>query len=79
MRATSVVCPRARLRATSSGKKSFFKPVPDPNPEPDPPDPHAFGPHGSGSPWQGYGSGSDYGSFYHKEKIVRKTLIPTVM
>ena len=41
----------------------------------DPPDPHVFGPPGSGSGSisQSYGSGS----FYHKAKIVRKTLIPT--
>ncbi len=36
-----------------------------------------FGPGGSGSVSQMYGSGS--GSFYHHAKIVRKTLIPTVM
>jgi hypothetical protein len=46
---------------------------PDPNPDPDPPDPHVFGPPGSGSTSQRYGSGS--GSFYHHAKIVRKTLI----
>jgi hypothetical protein len=43
-----------------------------PDPDPDPPDPHIFGPPGSGS-----GSGS--GSFYHPAKIVRKTLIPTIL
>jgi hypothetical protein len=32
------------------------------------PDPNVFGPPGSGS-----------GSFYHPEKIVRKTLIPGVL
>ncbi len=47
---------------------------PDPNPVPDPPDPHVFGPFGSGSISQRYGSGS----FYHHAKIVRKTLIPTI-
>ncbi len=47
--------------------------VPDPNP--DPPDPHVFGPPGSFS--HRYGSRS--GSFYHQAKIVRKTLIPTVL
>jgi hypothetical protein len=36
------------------------------------PDPHVFGPPGSGSTSQRYGSGS--GSFYHHAKIVRKTL-----
>ena len=38
------------------------------DPDPDPPDPHVFGPPGSGS-----------GSFYHHAKIVRKTLIPTIL
>ncbi len=37
--------------------------VPDPNPDPDP---DVFGPPGSGY-------------FYHQAKIVRKTLIPTVL
>jgi hypothetical protein len=36
------------------------------DPDPDPPDPHFFGPPGSGS-------------FYHRAKIVRKTLIPTIL
>ncbi len=47
--------------------------------DPDPPDPRVFGPpgSGSGSTSQRYGSGS--GSFYHHAKIVRKTLIPTVL
>jgi hypothetical protein len=51
--------------------------VADPNPIPDsdPPDPHVFGPPGSGSISQRYGSGS----FYHLAKIVRKTLIPTIL
>jgi hypothetical protein len=46
-------------------------------PDPDSPDPHVFGPSGSGSgsTSQRYGSGS----FYHHAKIVRKTLIPTVL
>ncbi len=39
--------------------------------DPDP-DLHVFGPHGSGS-------GSASGSFYHHAKIVRKTLIPTIL
>ncbi len=42
---------------------------------PDPTDPHVFGPPGSGSTSQRYGSGS----FYHQAKIVRKPLIPTVL
>ena len=45
--------------------------------DPDPPDPHVFGPPGSGSINQRYGSGS--GSFYHHAKIVRKTLISTIL
>jgi hypothetical protein len=45
--------------------------------DPDPPDPHVFGPPGSGSTSQRYGSGS--GSFYHHAEIVRKTLIPTIL
>jgi hypothetical protein len=45
--------------------------------DPDPPDPNVFGPPGSGSGSiiQRYGSGS----FYRKAKIVRKTLISTVL
>jgi hypothetical protein len=51
------------------------------------PDPHVFGPSGSGSTSQRYGSGSGSGSgscsgsgsFYHHAKIVRKTLIPTIL
>jgi hypothetical protein len=39
------------------------------------PDPYDFGPPGSGSVRQRYGSGS----FYHKVKIVRKTMIPAVL
>ncbi len=34
-------------------------------PDPDPPDPHDFGPPGSGSNSQRYGSSSGFGSFYH--------------
>ncbi len=41
------------------------------------PDPHVFGPHGSGSISQRYGSGPGY--FCQLAKIVRKTLIPTVL
>jgi hypothetical protein len=57
--------------------------VADPNPDPDPLDPHVFGPPGSGSTSQRYGSGSGScsgsGSVYHHAKIVRKTLIPTTL
>jgi hypothetical protein len=44
-------------------------------------DPHVFGPLGSGfgSISKRYGSGSSSRSFYHQAKIVRKTLIPTVL
>jgi hypothetical protein len=49
--------------------------VADPNP--DPSDPYVFGPPGSGSINQRHGSG--FGSFYHQTKIVRKSLIPTVL
>ncbi len=41
------------------------------------PDPCVFWPPGSGSINQRYGSGS--GSLYHQAKLVRKTLIPTVL
>jgi hypothetical protein len=44
----------------------------------DPPDPHVFGPLGSGSIIQRYGTGSRSGSFYLEAKLVRKTLSPTV-
>jgi hypothetical protein len=45
------------------------------DPDPDPPDPRVFGPPGFGS-----GSTSQrYGSVYHHAKIVRKTLIPTIL
>ncbi len=37
------------------------------------PDPHVFGPPVSGS------TSLRYGSFYHHAKIVRKTLIPTIL
>ncbi len=59
---------------------SVPKPDPDP-PDPDPPDPHVSGNPGSGSTSQRYGSGSGSGSgsFYHQAKIVRKTLIATVL
>ncbi len=46
---------------------------------------YVFGPPGSGFGsistryGSGYGSGSGSGSFYDQAKIVRKTLIPTVM
>jgi hypothetical protein len=55
--------------------------VADPDQNADPKDPYVFGPPGSGSISQSYGSGSGYrsGSFYYQAKIVRKALIPTVL
>jgi hypothetical protein len=49
--------------------------------DPDPSGPYVFGPpgSGSGSASQRYGYGSGSGSFYHQAKIVRKTLLPTVL
>jgi hypothetical protein len=41
------------------------------------PDPNVFGPPGSGSGSQRYGSES--GSFYHQAKIIRKILVTTVL
>ena len=64
---------------------SFNGSVADPNLDPDPPDPRVLGPPGSGSESisQRYGFGSGYGSgsrtFCQQAKIVRKTLIPTVL
>ncbi len=48
---------------------------------PDSPDPHFFGPPRSRSISQSYGSGSgsESGSLYQQAKIIRKTLIPTVL
>ncbi len=43
--------------------------------DPDLSDPCVFGPPGSGSIKQRYESGS----FYHQEKMVRKTLIPAIL
>jgi hypothetical protein len=57
-----------------------FDSVADPNP-----DPHVFGPPQSGSGYisqrygSGPGSGSGTGSSYRHEKIVRNTLIPTIL
>jgi hypothetical protein len=64
---------------TLYGNALEFSSVADP--DPDPPDPHVFGPSGSGSTSRRYGSGSGSGSgsFYHNAKIVRKTLIPTIL
>ncbi len=51
-----------------------FSSVPDPNLDPNT---HFLGPPGSGSTSQEYGSG--FRSFYHQAKIVRKTLLSTVL
>jgi hypothetical protein len=52
----------------------------DPNSDPpDPPDPRVFGPPVSGSINQSYGSGSFYHAKQNQAKIVRKTLISTVL
>jgi hypothetical protein len=52
--------------------KSVESSVADPDPNPDPSAPYVFGPPGSGSISQrygsGYGSGSGSGSFYHQAK-----------
>ncbi len=47
--------------------------------DPDPKDPYVFGPPGSGSISTRYESGSSCGSFYNQAKMVRKTLISTVL
>jgi hypothetical protein len=52
----------------------FWVKLQNPNISVSDPGPYAFGPPGSGSISQRYGSGS----FYHQEKTVRKTLISTV-
>jgi hypothetical protein len=54
--------------------RAVLRIIPDPNP-----DPYVFGPPGSGSISQRYGSESGPGSFYHHAKMVRKTLIPTIL
>ncbi len=59
-------------RPKGGKKHDIFSSVPDPDPNPDP---HVFGPPGSGSTSLRYESGS----FYQQAKIVRKTLIPTVL
>jgi hypothetical protein len=63
--------PETRVQMKSS--------VADPDPNPGPPDPHVFGPPGSGSISQRYGSGFGFGSFYHQAKIIKKTLIFTAL
>jgi hypothetical protein len=66
---------------------SVLDPDPDQTLDPDPPDLHVFGPPGSGSFRQRYGIRILFwilirillSSFYHQAKIIRKTLIPTVL
>ncbi len=43
------------------------------------PDPHVFGPPGSGFTSQMDPDPERSGSFYHDVKIVRKTLIPSIL
>jgi hypothetical protein len=62
---------KRKIRQSVVAKYLLFSSVPDP------PDPHVFGPPGSGSTSQRYGSGT--GSFYHHAKIIRKTLIPSIL
>jgi hypothetical protein len=67
---------KSDLRSFSLPFYLVLNSVPDPDPEAQKHvDPHVFGPPGSGSTSQMYGSGS----FYHHAKLVRKTLIPTVL
>jgi hypothetical protein len=79
---------RGIVRGGSWKSRLFWGPKRHPTSVADPdPDPHVFGPpgSGSGSTSQRYGSGpgscsgSGSGSFYHHAKIVRKTLIPTIL
>ncbi len=70
------------IRCTVDSSVAGLDPNPNPDqsdPNPDPSDPNGFLPprSGSGSINQRHGSGS--GSFFHQAKIVRKTLIPTVL
>ncbi len=68
MGASSTTCPGTHSQRNQYHRTSVA--------DSDPPDPHVFGPPGSRSISQRYGSGS--GSFYHHAKIIRKTLIPTI-
>jgi hypothetical protein len=63
-------------RSWGTSQRSYRKSsVANPDPNPDPSDPYFFGPPGSGSISQRYGSGS----FYRQAKIVRKTMISTAL
>ncbi len=83
--AVPVLSPRPTALSLSSCLVPGSVADPDSNPDPDPPDPHVFVPpgSGSGSTSRRYGSGScsgsGSGSFYHHAKIVRKTLILTIL
>ena len=72
----TVACkkPNVVLQVTEEAFSSQKKATKNLNSVPDP-DPHVFGPPGSGSTSQRYGSGS----FYHHAKILRKTFIPTIL
>ncbi len=63
--------------STKSSIQEFHLKTSVVDPDPDTPDPHVFGPPGSGSTSQRYGSGFGSWSFYLHAKIVRKTSIPT--
>jgi len=75
-----------RIRGSGVASPPLLCEASDADPDPNP-DPHVFGPPGSGSDStsQRYGSGSGScsgsgsGSFSHHAKIVRKTLIPTIL
>jgi hypothetical protein len=60
------IVPQQKRRDERQRTVSLYISVSDPNPDPDPSDSYVFRPPGSGS-------------FYHQAKIVRKTLIPTVV
>ncbi len=62
------------MKLESRGLHRLVRSVANPDPNPDP---YVFGPPGSGSISQRHGS--EFGSFYLQAKIVRKTLIPTVL
>jgi hypothetical protein len=81
-RGETTVFPTLVLPTKTSGIFIWvFSSVADPNP--DPPDPHVFGPPGSGSTCQRYGSWygscSGSGSFYHCAKTVRIWLFLTII
>ncbi len=68
-----------KIRQNRPERVNLLTSVADPDPNPDPSDPSVFGPPGSGSGSISQRYGSRSGSFYNQAKIVRKTLIPTVL